>query len=194
MVVLGGGPYANTSPEKAMADPNVDAICIAEGEHVMRELLQVLLRGEGTAGLQQVQGIHTRAPVSFQVVQTPTMPMLEELDSLPFPDYGEIDLSLYARHHAATCVLRPYAVIMASRGCPYSCTFCHNLWRKTKIRYVPEAWVIEEIDRLKKEHGVSAVWFMDDHIFLNKKRSRKIFQEIIDNKFNIVWASANTSY
>lgn len=174
VVVAGGGMYPNTSPDRAMADPNVDAICLAEGELVLRDMTRALLGGRGVSGLSRVKGIWYRA--GGRVQKNPAMPAVEDLD-LPPADYGEIDLSVYAGRHAATCVLRPYGVIMTSRGCPYRCIFCHNLFGN-RMRYRSADDVAAELLQLNQRHGIRDFLICDNIFNVDLKRAKEVLRRI----------------
>ena len=72
------------------------------------------------------------------------------LDELPWPDRSDLPIESYSRYtrHMVTRVLdRDWvrlATMVASRGCPFECTFCEskNFWGK-QIRYRNPVDVVE---------------------------------------------------
>jgi len=79
---------------------------------------------------------------------------------------------------------REIASIFTSRGCPYNCTFCHNIFGK-KVRYQSPAKVFSEMKRLYEEYGVRQFDVRDDIFNANKKRVHEICDLIIDSGLDI---------
>jgi len=55
------------------------------------------------------------------VIETEARPLIADLDSLPFPNFAVFDSVDPEKG------LNNYQMI-SSRGCPYQCVFCNNLW------------------------------------------------------------------
>ena len=72
----------------------------------------------------------------------------------------------------------------STRGCPYSCTYCHVIFGK-KTRYRSPESVVDEIKTLIKEQNITDLFFTDDIFNINKKRATKIFDLIIAEKIKI---------
>ena len=54
------------------------------------------------------------------IVRNPVRPLIHDLGSLPHPDRHLV----YDKHDAG--LRSPIKHFMASRGCPYACTYCFN--------------------------------------------------------------------
>lgn len=115
-----------------------------------------------------------------QILKNPIRPLIEDLDSLPPLDYGLFDYESLAD---ATYFKR--LVIMASRGCPYDCTYCCNHAFKelypNKNRYVRLRSVDTVLDQieiaLNKYPSLKEVRFFDDTLTLNKSWFREFAQK-----------------
>ena len=81
------------------------------------------------------------------------------------------------------------ASIFTSRGCPYSCTFCHNTWRDAPWRFNSPERVVLEIEQLIKTYGAGALFFIEDNFFVSKSRVQKICGLLREKKINIIWAA-----
>lgn len=82
------------------------------------------------------------------------------------------------------------AVLHASRGCPYNCSFCSiTTFFGNTYRFRSISKVIEEIQKLvNKERTLTrSVIFNDDNIACNRKYSKELFHEI--KNLNITWSS-----
>ncbi|MBU2219888.1 radical SAM protein, partial [Patescibacteria group bacterium] len=113
---------------------------------------------------------------------------IQDLDSLPFPDWGLFPINKYSYSPALN--KKPVVAMLTSRGCPYSCAFyCPysiNSGRKWRARRVEN--VIGEMEYLKKNYGVKAIDFRDPIFTLNRERIIKLAQEIVKKKIGIIWS------
>ena len=152
-LVITGGPHATLSTENALTCTDIDIAVRGEGEMTLVELLKA--RGGG-ASLDDIAGIAYRQ--DGRLAFTPPRVNMPDLDELPFPA------------EAAPQVLRDYEqypveafqYIFATRGCPYSCTFCESkaIWTQ-KTRWRSPENVVREIKALR-ERGLNYVYFDDD--------------------------------
>jgi len=110
-----GGAHPTIDPQGAMAEARLDAICLGEGEEALAELCAVLEEGGDPSA---IPSLWVRR--GDEIRRNPVRPLIEDLDSLPLPDRAIFDASLFCeqQHERGT--------LMASRGCPYSCTYCSN--------------------------------------------------------------------
>ncbi|MEK9135301.1 MAG: radical SAM protein, partial [Patescibacteria group bacterium] len=79
--------------------------------------------------------------------------------------------------------------IFTSRGCPFSCIFCHNSWRDAPWRFNSPERVIFEIEHLIKTYNIEALHFIEDNFFASKQRVRKICDLLKEKKINIIWGA-----
>ena len=106
--------------------------------------------------------------------KNPIAPLLEELDELPFPDREIFNANELVHESSGRLP------ILASRGCPYNCTYCCNHALKSiypnKERYIRfrsvENVVCEIKEVLSRYPIFKSVLFHDDILFLNKIWSR----------------------
>jgi radical SAM superfamily enzyme YgiQ (UPF0313 family) len=65
----------------------------------------------------------------------------------------------------------------SSRGCPYACTYCYNVYfNDRKWRAQSPERVIERVKYVRDRFGVQDIYFTDDDFFINAKRSRAIVE------------------
>lgn len=173
-LVLAGGPYATHYPENCAADPAIDAAVLREGELTLLELVRLREKGLPFDG---VKGICFRR--GGEVVRTPPREFIEDLDSLPLPDWGALDLGAY-RNYLPCSILaykQRYMSVMNSRGCPYRCTFCHNVMGK-KFRAQSPARVVKELSVLRAEHGITHIEVIDDIANCDPGRFKAVLRAI----------------
>lgn len=125
-----------------------DVVVIGEGEKTLPEVLSRLEHNSSLAG---VQGIAYRDNRAF--VFTGLSEPIADLDSIPLPDFGAFDLSLYTN--------RAGFPMMTSRGCVNRCVFCTDTYFWGRYRSRSVANIIEEIIALKTSYDLRAVAFND---------------------------------
>jgi radical SAM superfamily enzyme YgiQ (UPF0313 family) len=110
-----GGAHPTLDPQGALREAPLDAVCLGEGEEALAELCAALEEGRDPS---RIASLWVRR--GEDVRRNPVRPLVEDLDTLPFPDRDIFDPDDFCeqQHERGT--------LMASRGCPYSCTYCSN--------------------------------------------------------------------
>ncbi|MBF0487602.1 MAG: radical SAM protein [Nitrospirae bacterium] len=165
-----GGVHAGVMPDEALKHVNV--VVKGEGETALFDIIRDDICG----------GIISR-------------PYIKDIDSIPPPARHLLQMDFYVRSKSRTPHSYLYFVpteaktasVLTSRGCPYSCIYCHNTWRGTPTRYNSPERVVSEIADIKKDYGVETIFFIEDNLFVNKKRLRAICELMIDNNLNVLW-------
>jgi len=178
-----GNHYATFSPERILRKySSVDIIVRGEGERTVVKLAESLKNG---APLKKVRGIHFRN--DGEIAATPDQPLIENLDSLPFPDRKLIDVDYHCLMAGANVAPKKFTSIVTSRGCVYSCRFCsctkiaHNAWRPRSAQNT-----LEELQLLASE-GYKQLIFVDDSFTLNPRRVVEICRGIRKERMEMEW-------
>ena len=142
-----------------------------EGEATLVELLERLASGREW---RDILGIAYRRGAEIAV--NPLRPAIDNLDSLPEPERGDID---YRSRDLAT------ASILGSRGCPWNCSFCSirpfyeaQGGRLRRLRD-PRA-IAEEMRRVHVEQGARIFLFQDDDFLATGARARDWASGLVD--------------
>ncbi|WP_419786434.1 B12-binding domain-containing radical SAM protein [Pseudodesulfovibrio sp.] len=190
--VVMGGVYTTMNPERAIADENVDMCVIGEGEYVMQDLVRYY-QGEGE--LPQ-KGIIFRK--DGKVENRGRSDFIQDLDALPLPAYDLIEFPEYCRNVSRATVDAPpelpYAWLLTSRGCPMGCCFCQVesiQGKKNRMRSAES--VLNELEWLKREYGIKSFVFMDDNLYVSRKRLMAILDGMIERDLVMPWVSAGTA-
>ncbi len=142
-----GGVHATLCPDEVIALSDVDAVCIGEGEGALLDLCNALDAGGDIAGIPNLW-----VKRDGEIQRNPVRPLIEELDSLPFPDR-----QVFPFEHSFDLGFMKRGVFMASRGCPYNCTYCcspavKRLYGGRKyIRFRSPNSLIEEVERVTRD-------------------------------------------
>jgi len=191
-IIIQGGIIPTVVLDIAMKDGNVDYWVIGEGELRLPRLLEELAKP--APDLASIDGLAYWEGGTARI--SPSKGFIEDLDSLPFADYGNIDFIEYGNRiikYAAGLLPRqyPYAVTITSRGCPFRCIFCAaSLVSGKKVRFRSAENILKEIDLLYKA-GVREVMFLDDHFLAKRKRAVSIMEGLIERKYDMTWKSVN---
>lgn len=158
-VVL-GGPHATSCPEFILRDiPEVDYVCIGEGEKPLLELANSMKRGETT---NRIKGLAHLENGNF--VNNGPADLVKEIDGLPHPRKKE-----FREEIGSSNDLR----LITGRGCPYSCSYCINsyykkLYSNNYVRKRSVEGVIEEIKYFRKRYSFNRVVFIDETFTYDK--------------------------
>jgi anaerobic magnesium-protoporphyrin IX monomethyl ester cyclase len=156
-VVLGGPESANY-PGEYLAS-GADVVVVGEGETTMAELLPALA-ARGPHNLHGVTGTVFRDANGI-VVTNAEREKISDLDSIPWPDRGQIDQARYVdvwreKHGMGSVNL------ITARGCPYKCNWCsHAVFGYTHRRrsYLDCA---SELEHIMETYRPDQVWYSDD--------------------------------
>ncbi len=193
MSVVVGGPYATSDYEQALADPNIDIAVIGEAEKSFHQLVMQLQSGEDWT---QIRELAYRRNGSL--AKTEMREFIADLDELPYPAWDLINLEEYFNRRGTrkrTCfnqhqMRQRVLSIFTTRGCPYRCTYCHNLFGK-KLRKRSVENVIGEMRLMKDQYGVEEVEIIDDIFNLDMDRAKLIFRRIIEEKLDFKFSFPN---
>lgn len=133
-----GGPFASSEPERAFQQNPVDILVMAEGEHTLVDVLRFYEKN----GYFPADLPGTVVKRDGDTIKNPPRPLIEDLDTLPYPDYKKIDIDDYASFGNQTNVpLDSYVLVQTSRGCPYACSYCHNQFGK-QVRRFSDSYIL----------------------------------------------------
>ena len=106
-----------------------------------------------------------------------------KFSNLPIPAWDLVDLSRYKM----PIKRKKFALLKASQGCPYKCTFCTvPYYYGNKVEFRPVKKIIQELKYIK-HLGINDVLFFSESFTLDKKFVRKICKKIIEEGLGISW-------
>jgi radical SAM superfamily enzyme YgiQ (UPF0313 family) len=164
-----GGPHASAFGAELMDTTCADCVVVGEGELTCEHVLRIWQ--EGSRDFSAVPGLVWRTADGESLTNPGPTPLIENLDTLPFPAYDLIDLPSYWRLYSMSITLPPrrYVSMFTSRGCPYRCIYCHEIFGKRFRAQSPER-IVAELEHYVRTYGIKEVEFFDDIFNLNARR------------------------
>ncbi len=183
--IVYGGHHPTTLPEQCLNF--ADAICTGEGEEAMLEYVTLYREGKDYTGVKNFW-----FKKNDRIIRNPHRPLVDDLDSLPFPDYdGDNDYVYDARQeHLVKCtpelleknaayypdrnhIMRACYKAMITRGCPLKCSYCgvshtHAMYKGDKVlrRRTPEN-MIAEMKQIVARYPFYGMFHMQDDVFFS---------------------------
>lgn len=172
-IVLGGVGAKAVERKILGRFPWIDAIAYGEGERMIVPLVEAFRRGEGFAA---VPNLFWRRD-DGSVVENEPASRITDLDTIPFPAWDRIDLARYDGYG-----------VMASRGCPYPCTFCSvaPIWGHTAFRR-SDANIVAEMAELNARAGVDLFLFQDEFFVTAPRQVERFCQTLESSKLHVDW-------
>jgi anaerobic magnesium-protoporphyrin IX monomethyl ester cyclase len=183
--VILGGEHITSMPEFCLLTSKADFLVLGEGEETVVELLNSF---ESGAALNNIDGLAFRSNDSITV--NPRRSRRTDIDSISWPAWKHFDLEAYHQNRFVGGMYSEHLTvpILATRGCPYQCTYCSapNMWIP---RWIPRdpMLVVDEIEHYVKTFGARNFPFQDLTAIVQKKWIVKFCEELLNRKLDITW-------
>jgi len=113
-------------------------------------------------------------------------PVIDDIDSIPRPAYHLLPMEYYRLMRMPRCTATDFIIpILSGRGCPFKCTFCYRTDPGFRAR--SNKAIIEEIQYLKAEYGITYIAFSDDLLMVSKARTTSLCEDMISARLNVRW-------
>lgn len=172
-IIVGGSHPTALPVDTLRAIPEIDFLCVGEGEKTFTEFLDAFSLN-GSVIKDPIAGLYVNN-ASGDITTPPHRELMEasQLDSyLSFP---AIDMMLkygpYIQNPHYIDELVPLYAVLSARGCPFECTFCDegNIWKR-KVRERSLDNVLTEINYLIDHYGARHFGIIDDTFTLKHER------------------------
>lgn len=172
ILIIFGGTQATFLPEETMKEKGVDVIALGEGELAFKELAK---RFDEGCDYSDIAGLWVRTGHDIQRNQKARL--IENLDSLPFPDR-----ELYQKYDYFTNL--DSIEVLAGRGCLFSCSYCLNTSSKELergqgkfVRKHSVYYMLDQLEGLKTKYKPKSFTFFDELFTVNKSWVREFTKE-----------------
>ena len=193
--VVMGGPHVTEVPDEALGRDggprHADAVALGEADETWPLIVEDAARGQLKEVYQperDAKGLDRKPSLQ----PYPTIPW-ETLDLDQFSLVPKLFRPLLSRLGGGWGKFH-VVPIETGRGCPYGCEFCTVTgFFGDSIRFRTNESVIEELLRLKararRERGQIAVFFIDDNLAINIKRTKSLLRGIIAASAQLPWVA-----
>ena len=180
-----GGGLVSGDPEAAMTALAADYGILDEGEATAVELCQFLEEGRDVS---EVNGIVFKKGRHYLTTSRRTV--LMDIDQIPWPDYEGFDFADFLGASNVGCNGINYSragMIITSRSCPFSCTFCfHTTGKKYRQRSLDR--IFEEIDHLVSRYKIGFLYVSDELFSSKVDRVSEFCRRIKD--YDLPWSAS----
>lgn len=198
-LMITGGVNARSLKEHFF-DNAFDIVFTSEGEKSIVDLAHFLHSGDPS--LQNIPGISYR--LNGKTTSIPAGPAVANLDDFPMPSWEKLPYKRYWEigrmwggregwidHDGPV----NYAAIFTSRGCPFTCTYCHISKEFSEETGDIGSLRLHSIDRVEaeleklKNMSVNYIYINDDTFLAKKNRARLILERL--KKYDFKLADVN---
>ena len=184
-VILGGGEHFSALPERSLREAPLDLVVVGEGEETLVELLAVLERGDRR--FDRIAGVALLRAAAYHA--TPRRMRIRDVDRIAPPAWDLFAVATYDAHDFSLGMRLGFALpILATRGCPYQCTFCTspNAWTTRWYARSPKL-VVDEVQSYVERYGARSFPFHDLTAVLKRRWMVEFCEEILRRGLNVTW-------
>jgi anaerobic magnesium-protoporphyrin IX monomethyl ester cyclase len=190
ITVISGGSMMSFTAEQNLRSGYIDFVIMGEGEITVMELLKAIEKSKNgeQVDYSSLKGI-AYLP-NGKVVYTEPRPFIEDLDSIPMPNYDLLPMDKFS----LPVIGENAFVISTSRGCGGNCSFCSeakfwkNQWRGNSAKYI-----VDHMELVSKKYGKTTLMFGDNDFLWDPQRNEEFCEELERRKLKDVhfWIQAN---
>ena len=186
-LIVAGGEHITALTEYSLRDcPAIDLCVRGEGEHTLLEILETYRANGSYAELAGVAFLDSGGTY----VSTGNLPRIRAINSIPWPNWPDGYLEhFWAAGKSYGVATERDMPIMASRGCPYQCTFCSNahMWTTRYIlRDVDD--LIREIKSYQSRYDITALQFYDLTAITKKRWTVEFCNRLVEEGIALKWS------
>ncbi len=187
--IVFGGAHPSADPEECLRTGAVDYVVVGEGEIALTQLLSDLDAGRQPGEIPGVwsmqNGANEASGINGGVRAAPPAPV-PNVHDLPDPAYDLLALEKYFLLDSPWHFPKSQRAVqfITSRGCPYQCSYCHEIHGKKFRGMAPEV-VLDQMETLVRKFGVREFMIVDDIFNFDLDRAKQICRGIIDRKLDI---------
>jgi radical SAM superfamily enzyme YgiQ (UPF0313 family) len=193
--VVMGGPHVTECPDEALGKDggprHADAVALGEADETWPLIVEDAARGElkevyqpehDAKGLDKKPSLQPYPSIPWETLDLDQFSLVPKLFSPLLSKLG----AGWGKFHVVP--------LETGRGCPYGCEFCTVTgFFGDSIRFRTNESVVEELLRLKararRERGQIAVFFIDDNLAINVKRTKSLLRDIIAAGAQLPWVA-----
>jgi radical SAM superfamily enzyme YgiQ (UPF0313 family) len=183
--MIAGGEHITALPQMSMEEAPIDASVLGEGEEIVVNLVKAFENGDD---LSSVNGIIYR-DAGGEIITNDRYSRIRALDEIPRPAWELMPIGDYLDRGYGFGVTRGRSMpVIASRGCPYQCTFCSNpqMWT---TRWVARSVdnLLDELEHYQKVYGAENFDFYDLTAIVKKDWIVEFCAKVKERGMSFTW-------
>lgn len=174
------GIHGSALPEETLRlNSDADFIVMNEPEMIVRDLCRAVRDGADASTVKGLAFMKNGA-----AVVTEKAPLIDDLDSLPYPAYDLIHTEKYLLPFSS----KRFLLVASGRGCGHGCVFCaDHVYYGRKVRLRKPEKLVEELKHWKETLGVRDFLFWSESFTLNREFSCAVARRIIETGLDVSW-------
>ena len=184
-IVLGGEHVSACADYILKRHPGIYACVIGEGEETILEVIESI---EGKKDLKDIKGIAFNQNNIIRFTERRVRK--KNVDEIPLPSWKGVPIENYLKNNCGVNSFSRRSITMvATRGCPHTCTFCTvpNMWDSKWYARDPRS-VVDEIKSYIKDYGVNHIDFVDLTIVIQRQWMERFCRILIRENLDLTWA------
>ncbi len=162
-VLVIGGEHATALPKLVLTQSEADVVVTGEGEETAQALFALIHAQAGAArDYSGVAGLVWK-DAAGRIHDEGRRARLRAVDEIALPDWSDLPMEKYfAQKGCLGTYQGPFMPMLATRGCPYQCTYCSspNMWTTRWVARDPEK-VLDEMESYTARYGARDFQFQD---------------------------------
>lgn len=183
-IMVLGGEHGTAVPEHTLRNSPFDMLVLGEGEETFIRLARAIFAGHRW---QDIPGLAYLDSGNFK--SSGLSARNKKVDDIALPDWDSFPIEEYiSRHQINGANLGRSMPLLATRGCPYQCTFCSSpgMWTTRYITRNPQK-VVDEIELYARKYKVVNVDFQDLTAVVKRQWVISFCQELLARKLGVTW-------
>lgn len=178
-----GGPHPTLDPTNTLKESAADYVFVGEAEKSFSKFLKCIIEKNLKSNLENIPGIAYRIKDTIKINKKD---VIENLDDYQIA-WDLFDLKNYPlAPHGLFFKQAPVAQILATRGCPFNCTFCGGpKVLGHKIRRHSIGFLMKQIDILVNDYNIKEIQIEDDNFTMSKDYVMEFCNNLIKKNYKI---------
>lgn len=186
MTIIAGGEHITAMPEFSLQDcPALDYCGLGEGEEILLDFVKTRREQED---IGKVDGLCYRDGNGF--IKTAPRKRIKDVANIPWPAWDKLPIEVYLASGYGNGINNGRNMpMLATRGCPYQCTFCSNpvMYEQRYIMRPPED-VIKEMKYYVEKFKADFIEFYDLTAIIRKDWIVEFSHLYLENNLKVGWS------